>query len=316
MTKPLVSVVIPFLDPPIEFLREAVNSILEQDYRPLEILLVNDGSNAQLVDQARRLLDTVDVPTRLLEHPGAENRGSSESRNLGAAAARGDYLCFLDADDIWAPGKISSQVTYMDRHTETAMVFGLTRHWYSWNTDQSARSPDFVVRRGVRSPVTLPAPEFVVRMLRGSIIVPGPSNTMIRMSAFHACDGFEASFPDMYEDQAFFTKLGTDHVVAALPECWDWYRQHPGSMTAGANRLGRELEARRRFLEWVLHYDLSARQSWPQVREAARKELWLLSSSPAGVPQWAQRPLRWARKWLLKIEESVLPARLRYRVWD
>ena len=256
------------------------------------------------------------MPTRLLEHTHAENRGSSASRNLGAAAARGEFLCFLDADDIWTPGKVSSQVNYLERHAETAMVFGLTRHWYSWNSTQSTQSSDFLVRRGVRRPVTLPAPEFVVRMLRGGIIVPGPSNTMIRMSAFRACGGFEESFPDMYEDQAFFVKLGTHHEIGGLPECWDWYRQHTGSMTAGANRLGREEASRQRFLEWVLHCQSRAHQSWPQVREAARKELWLLSSTPAGVPRWAQRPLRWSRKWLLRIEEFVLPARLRYRVWD
>lgn len=315
MTKPLVSVVIPFLNPPIEFLREAIDSILAQDYRPLEIILVNDGSSSRIVDAARRLLTAVDVPTRFLEHPGAENRGASASRNLGAAAARGDFLSFLDADDVWTPGKLTSQVDYLEQHPDAAMVFGSTCYWYSWAKD-AGNPEDFIVQRGISRPVLLQPPDFVVAFLRGRVIVPSTSNWLLRPSAFRDCGGFEEGFPQMYEDQAFYVKFGCRHAVAGLPECWDLYRQHAGSMTAETNRLGSEVDARRRFLQWVLNNESSDSSAWPQVREAAKKELWLLSAPPAGVPPWARRPLRWSRKWLLRIEESVLPARLRYRVWD
>jgi glycosyltransferase involved in cell wall biosynthesis len=102
MSGPLVSVVIPFLDPREDFFREAVASVEAQSHRPLELILVNDGSAASTVKLAKRLVDRVDLPARYVEHAGGANLGSSATRNLGASTARGEYLAFLDADDVWA----------------------------------------------------------------------------------------------------------------------------------------------------------------------------------------------------------------------
>jgi glycosyltransferase involved in cell wall biosynthesis len=167
---PLVSVVIPFLDPPVEFFRQAIESVLAQDYRPAELILVNDGSREAAVAVARRMADGDDMPVRYVEHRGGENRGSSASRNLGVSVAAGEYVAFLDADDVWVPGKLAEQVAYLQKRPQTAMVFGQTRYWYSW---RDSAAGDFVVSRGVERETAFQPPDFVPRFLRGRVIWAG-----------------------------------------------------------------------------------------------------------------------------------------------
>jgi glycosyltransferase involved in cell wall biosynthesis len=103
---PLVSVIMPFLDPNRGFLQEAVESILSQEYRPLEIIFVDDGSQEILEDLIHSWCTDDKVPLRVLHHENRRNRGTSASRNLGVNESSGKYIAFLDADDVWLPGKI------------------------------------------------------------------------------------------------------------------------------------------------------------------------------------------------------------------
>lgn len=313
MPRPLVSVVIPFFDPPLDFLREAIASVAAQDYRPIELILVNDGSRQPVVAFAKEMLAETEIDSRCVEHDGGENRGTSASRNLGVSVASGEYIAFLDADDVWLPNKLAEQAACLREKPEIAMVFGHTRYWYSWM--QGTDSGDFIVSRGVEREVTFEPPDFVPRFLRGRIIVPSASNTLMRRAAYVSCGGFEESFRDMYEDQAFLVKLGLRYAITGLPRCWDSYRQHAQSMTAAANMLGAEHQARRRFLDWVYGYCLEQNVRAPQVWEAVNKERWLAKT---GARALSTRPRRFARKikrWILRVEEWLLPVGIRHRLW-
>ena len=308
MPGPLVSVVIPFLDPSVDFLSEAVASVVAQDYRPIELILVNDGSQLAIVEAAKCLAKDAGVPARCIEHPNGANRGISASRNLGGTAARGEYLAFLDADDVWVSDKLREQVRFLQTAPRVAMVFGLTRYWYSWSSAEGAPpADDFIVSRGVEHAVTFYPPLFLSLFLRGKVIVPSTSNTMIRREAFIECGGFEEIFRGMYEDQAFLVKLGLKQTVAGLPRCWDNYRQHAHSMTARIAELDAEIAARRTFLAWVRDYCGRQDISSPEVWEAINKEIWL-----SGNPRPAAHRLK---RWWLRLEEAVLPASLRRRLW-
>jgi glycosyltransferase involved in cell wall biosynthesis len=312
---PLVSVVIAFLDPPERFLREAVASVGAQDYRPLELILVNDGSQRRVVELAKSLAASVRAPVRFVEHPGGANRGSSASRNLGAAAAAGEYLAFLDADDAWVPSKISEQVQFLQHDPALALVFGPSRYWYSWAGTGDGIPEDFTPDRGVEQIRRFSPPAYVPLFLRGKIINPCPTNFMVRRDAFFACGGFEEVFRGMYEDQAFLVKLGLGHSVAAVPRCWDRYRQHAASMTAQANAAGAEEEARRDFLVWVRSHCSRSGVGAPEVWEAVHKELWLLGPRPARLRGPRSRLTRWVKSRWLRFEEALLPAGLRQRSW-
>jgi glycosyltransferase involved in cell wall biosynthesis len=107
-TKHLVSVVIPTYNR-AWCLAEAVDSVLAQELRGFELIVVDDGST----DDTPRLLEGYGEAIRTLRR---ENHGVSAARNAGIAAARGDLIAFLDSDDLWLPGKLRRQVEFFTSH--------------------------------------------------------------------------------------------------------------------------------------------------------------------------------------------------------
>jgi len=101
---PLVSVVIPVYNAEA-LISRAIDSVLAQDYSPIEIIVVNDGSTDNTAEMVRRYAGR---GVRLIDLP--RNLGASGCRNAGIAAARGPFIAFLDADDEWLPGKLTAQV--------------------------------------------------------------------------------------------------------------------------------------------------------------------------------------------------------------
>ena len=101
-TEGLVTCVVPVYDGE-RFLAEALDSALAQDYEPMEIVVVDDGSTDGTPDVAAGYGDRI----RYLRQ---ENAGPSAARNRGLEASRGEFVSFLDADDLWVPGKTTLQV--------------------------------------------------------------------------------------------------------------------------------------------------------------------------------------------------------------
>ena len=101
-SKPLVSVIVPVYNGE-DFLVDALASIRQQDYCPLEIVIVNDGSTDGTVELAATLGQDINWIQQ-------QNNGPSAARNAGLATARGEFIAFLDADDLWPPGKLQAQV--------------------------------------------------------------------------------------------------------------------------------------------------------------------------------------------------------------
>lgn len=92
-------------------INECVNSVLSQTMLPLEIILVDDCSDKQTVSILRELTFEKKVRIKLIEN--THNKGASASRNIGVKKAKGDYLAFLDSDDIWHPRKLEDQYQFM-----------------------------------------------------------------------------------------------------------------------------------------------------------------------------------------------------------
>src|SRR5687767_12245701 len=85
---PTVSVVVPFCNTPLEFIREAVNSVFAQDCKSWELILVDDGAPLGISQYAQRLASEHPGQIHYLAHPGRTNRGQSATRNLGIRHAR------------------------------------------------------------------------------------------------------------------------------------------------------------------------------------------------------------------------------------
>ncbi|HVE80880.1 MAG TPA: glycosyltransferase [Candidatus Dormibacteraeota bacterium] len=115
MKKPLVSIVIPSYNHS-RFLTDAVNSALAQTYRPLEVIVVDDGSTDNTADIAKKFGSKISYIRQT-------NQGPSAARNKGVAAAKGEYLLFLDADDLLEPGYIEQCLEALAANPQAAYVY-------------------------------------------------------------------------------------------------------------------------------------------------------------------------------------------------
>lgn len=126
---PLISVVIPCYNAE-RYLAAAIDSILAQQHPSLEIIVVDDGSR----DGSCALVER-DYPGVRLERQA--NAGAAAARNRGIALARGSWVAFLDADDIWLPGKLAAQWDQLQAHPECRLNYTA---WQVWRSD--APRPD------------------------------------------------------------------------------------------------------------------------------------------------------------------------------
>jgi len=108
--KPLVTVIIPTYNRGW-ILKEAIDSVLSQDFEDFELIVVDDGST----DNTRDILDGYARDIIVLRQ---DNRGVSAARNAGIASASGQLIAFLDSDDLWLPGKLSRQVDFFNSNPE------------------------------------------------------------------------------------------------------------------------------------------------------------------------------------------------------
>ena len=315
MSAPLVSVVIPFLNPVESFLAEAVASVLSQDYRPLELIFVDDGSNEDFSDRLAGWCSADGVPVQVLEHAGRINKGPSSSRNSAVAASTGKYVAFLDADDVWLPGKMSALCEILESDESIGLVFGSTKYWFDWQTSSQHSPRDFYARTGFRTTTVFEPPVFLTGTVRGTYMSPGPSNLFVRRTAFDACGGFEDGCHSVYEDQMFIAKLALAYRVCGVPRCWDLYRQHSDSMMTRAEDNDGLSIARHDYLAWLTNYCEERGVQHRRLAEAIAKERWLEQPFSVSSRGRSFRMRRWFKKWLLRFEERVLPARIRWRYW-
>lgn len=269
--QPLVSAIIIFWNGD-RFIREAIESVLDQTYPAWELLLVDDGSTDGSTAVARRYAERDPARVRYLEHPGHANLGMSASRNLGIRHARGPYLALLDADDVWISTALEEQVTILEAHPEAAMVYGPIQWWHSWTGSPDDRDRDYVERLGVPPDTVLPPPGPLPLFLRDQAAV--PSGVLVRRETAERVGGFEDAFRGEYEDQVFCAKVCLNAAVIASGQCWYRYRQHPDSCVLRGQRTGETHAARLRFLGWLDAYISGRNLRAPGVRPALRVELW------------------------------------------
>jgi glycosyltransferase involved in cell wall biosynthesis len=272
-SQPLVSVITPFYNTTPQFMREAIDSVLVQDYANWEILLVDDGSTGESTVVAREYAEYYPGQVRYLEHESHRNRGASASRNLGISHARGEYIAFLDADDVWSPHKLEQQVAILGAQPEAAMLYGNTQYWYSWTGRPEDSRRDFIPKLGVQPDIMIEPPKLLPLYLQGQAAVPCTCSVLLRRQIVNGVGGFECSFRDMYDDQAFYAKICLVAAVYIANTCWDRYRQHPASTCSIAERTKQSNSIRLTFLNWLAAYLSERGIGDTAVWQALRAEL-------------------------------------------
>jgi glycosyltransferase involved in cell wall biosynthesis len=123
MNEPLISVIIPAYNAE-RYLGESIASVLAQTPRPHEIIVIDDGSTDGTANVAQSFLS-------LIRYKWQPNGGAGAARNRGVELACGNFLAFLDADDLWTEDKLARQLAVFEKDPALEMVFGHVQQFYS-----------------------------------------------------------------------------------------------------------------------------------------------------------------------------------------
>jgi glycosyltransferase involved in cell wall biosynthesis len=165
---PLISVMIGVYNAE-PYLAEAIVSVLAQDYVPLELIVVDDGSNDGSAEVAKSFPQ--------VNYFFQENAGNGAARNRAVEAATGDLFAFVDADDRFTPGKLTLQKAALDADPALDMVFGHVREFLSPELDEETRS---ALRPPAPEPMPWTAPNLML-IRRESFLRVGPFSTTFRV---------------------------------------------------------------------------------------------------------------------------------------
>ena len=326
-SQPQVSCVIIFLDAR-DYLSESIESVIAQTSERWELTLVDDGSTDGSSEIARHYAALHPGKISHLEHSGHQNRGKNASRNLGIKRSIGEFIAFLDADDVWMPEKLAQQVELMNEMPEAGMIYGRTQIWSSWSNSQGEDGQDTFFDLGVQPDSLISPPLLFMQLLEGWAQTPTTCNAMIRRSVIDQIGAFDEDFHDIFEDQAFFAKVELFFPVFVSDQFWARYRQHPESSFAQYSQNSSQdrsvhYQALSGFLDWIKQYLQDQNYQDPTVltfladrqRVVKRKLHWIHK------PVWGALLVSWLRflEWSLRIVSRwgrrILPAPFRNWLW-
>ncbi len=283
---PTISVIIPAYNA-ARHICLAVESVLAQDYPAVEIIVVNDGST----DETLSVLAPYAGRIHLINQP---NRGVSAARNTGLQAASGKYLVFLDADDLFLPGKLELQTGYLENHPAVCVVFSDTLFFEEGQETALARP--FFDRPRIKMSLGSPRQNALVFMKQN----PFPIHAaMVRAEYAAQVGGFDPVMAGN-EDWDYWYRLTSQGGAAYQAQPTGLYRHRVGSgsqnkqqMLAGFNHLMRKIEASPIFLTLARSTRSSFYLYWGagalmlDDAQAARKGLW------KAVKTWALNLAAW-----------------------
>ncbi len=217
---PRVSVVIPTFNCE-RFIRRTVGSALRQTYRDFEIIVVDDGST----DGTQAVLAEYGEALHYIKQA---NQGASAARNAALSRATGEYIAYLDADDLWHPEKLAHQVEYLDAnpscgfvHTEVAVIDEQDSVLYARFNKETGR--------------TVPQGKCLRDILQRSHIQ--TLTVLERRSAFDRAGKFDLRLPVAQDYLHWIQVTLQGYEVGYLPEPLGQYRWRAGSLMSSQRRL-------------------------------------------------------------------------------
>jgi glycosyltransferase involved in cell wall biosynthesis len=213
---PKVSVIIPAYNA-MTYLPTTLESVLQQTLTDFEVLIINDGSSDSIVQWASQLADS---RVRLISQ---ENRGVSCARNTGITEAKGEYIAFIDADDLWESTKLEKQVHCLETQPDVGLV-------YTWTllVDEHGQPLNRVYASDVEGDVWQ-------QLVENDMIANG-SNIMVRHQCFETVGLFDRNLTAA-EDYDMCLRIATSYPFGVVKEPLTLYRQHPNSVSKARQKL-------------------------------------------------------------------------------
>lgn len=216
LAMPLISVIIPVYNG-TKTIRATIASVLEQSLAEFELLILNDGST----DNTLEIVSSIADPRiQVFSYP---NAGSNPTRNRGISLAQGEYLSFIDADDIWTSDKLEAQLHALQTHPQAGVA-------YSW-TDCVDEQGNFL-RQGAHATVT---GNVLANFLLTDCIGSG-SNVLVRKQALIAAGEFDETLPNA-QDWDMWLRLAARYPFVCVPKVQIFYRVSANSLSTNVQRM-------------------------------------------------------------------------------
>ena len=200
---------------------DTLESVRRQTVTDLEVIVIDDGSTDDTVARVARVTDP---RITLASFPGA---GPSTARNRGIARARGAYLSFLDADDLWTPDKLELQLEALRRRADAGVA-------YSWTREIDPAGRTLGSQPPVRHEGDVQAP-----MLLGFFLGSG-SNALLRRAVIETVGEFDPGLQGVEDWEYFLRAAACWPFVVAVPRYQILYRQSPHSLSARVDVMGEQ----------------------------------------------------------------------------
>ncbi|MBE9214268.1 glycosyltransferase [Plectonema cf. radiosum LEGE 06105] len=210
-----ISVIVPVFNGE-KTVEETIKSILNQTFSNIEIIVINDGSTDRTLEIVEKILDS---RIKIFSYP---NGGLSVSRNRGISQAKGEYISFIDADDLWTADKLELQWQALQSNPQAAVA-------YSW-TDYIDESSKFI-KSGRRIKVNGDA---FSKLLVTNFLENG-SNPLIRQQALEKVGGFDESLAAA-EDKDMWLRLAVNYDFVCVEKPQILYRTSNNSMSTNLKR--------------------------------------------------------------------------------
>ena len=222
MTAPAkISVVIPCFNAE-RYIAAAVRSVLAQDWSDLEVIVVDDGSSDRSAELVR---DTFPEVTLLRQ----TNQGVAAARNLGIRHSQGDWIAFLDADDIWLPGKLQAQWQMLSAQPTARMAYSA---WQVWSSTEPSPSPEYVdevlSQSGDLDRWAGPSGWIYPQLLLDCEV--WTSTVLSHRSLFEEVGLFDTALR-IGEDYDLWLRASRVTAILRVPRPYALYRKHPASAT-------------------------------------------------------------------------------------
>ncbi|MFB2895268.1 glycosyltransferase [Aerosakkonemataceae cyanobacterium BLCC-F50] len=213
---PLISVIIPVYNGEAT-IKETIASVLNQTFKDFELIVINDGSTDSTLDVVSSIQDP---RIKVFSYP---NGNQAVSRNRGLSHATGEYISFIDADDLWTPDKLEAQLKALQENPQAAVA-------YSW-TDLIDEEGNFI-RGGAK---IYWKGESHARLLLNDFIESG-SNVLIRAEAFQEVGKFDESLPPA-EDWDMWIRLAARYHYIVVPSIQVLYRVRTNSSSTNVLKM-------------------------------------------------------------------------------
>jgi glycosyltransferase involved in cell wall biosynthesis len=213
---PLVSVVIPCFNA-APFIEQAIRSALEQQGVEIEVIVVDDGSQDDSVARATAIGPPIRVVTQA-------NAGPAAARNRGIRESRGRYVAFLDADDVWLPGKLQAQLAAFGAHPDAIVVYG---PFLFWREGAGNDSRDMVVHPRATADAIGSGWLYPSILLDSLVCI---ITAMVRRELFEAIGAFDEGLRTG-EDYDFWIRAARLGRCIHLEQPLACYRLHQGGTT-------------------------------------------------------------------------------------